>query len=40
MVARKAYLSDSSENQQGQNWQCKQKTLLQFVLYGNPALVH
>jgi Peptidase family C25 len=36
-AARKAYLSDSSEARQGQPWQCKQKTLLQFVLYGSPT---
>ncbi len=40
MVSRKAYLLDSSEARQGQAWQCKQKTLLQFVLYGNPTLIH
>jgi hypothetical protein len=38
-TARKAYLADSSEARQGQPWQCKQKTLLQFVLYGNPTLL-
>ena len=40
MASRKAYLLDSSEARQGQAWQCKQKTLLQFVLYGNPTLIH
>jgi hypothetical protein len=37
--ARNAYLSDSTEAQSGEIWQCKQKTLLQFVLYGNPQTI-
>lgn len=37
--ARSEYLSDSTEAQSGEIWQCKQKTLLQFVLYGNPQTI-
>jgi hypothetical protein len=40
MAARKAYLSDTAEARSGQSWQCKQKTLLQFVLYGSPNRLH
>lgn len=39
-VARKSYLADASENQVGQIWQLKQKTLLQFVLLGNPQTIY
>jgi hypothetical protein len=38
--ARKLYLSDSLEDRTGKSWQYKQKTLLQFVLLGNPQTVH
>jgi Peptidase family C25 len=38
--ARKLYLSDSVESRSGAPWQYKQKTLLQFVLYGNPQMTH
>jgi hypothetical protein len=34
--ARKAYLSDTSENLTSVDWQYKQKTLLQFMLLGDP----
>jgi hypothetical protein len=38
--ARKLYLNDSAEARSGNVWQYKQKTLLQFVLLGNPQTVH
>jgi hypothetical protein len=38
--ARKLYLSDSAEARSGAAWQYKQKTLLQFVLLGNPQTMH
>jgi len=38
--ARKLYLNDSAELRSGNVWQYKQKTLLQFVLFGNPQTVH
>lgn len=38
--ARKLYLSDSVEGRSGAVWQYKQKTLLQFVLLGNPQTFH
>jgi hypothetical protein len=38
-TARKLYLNDSVEARSGDVWQYKQKTLLQFVLFGNPQLV-
>jgi len=40
MQARKAYLADSSESATGEIWQLKQKTLLQFVLFGNPQTIY
>lgn len=40
MQARKAYLVNSSESAIGEIWQLKQKTLLQFVLFGNPETVY
>jgi hypothetical protein len=38
--ARKLYLNDSVEARSGSVWQYKQKTLLQFVLFGNPQTIH
>lgn len=38
--ARKLYYNDSAEARSGNVWQYKQKTLLQFVLLGNPQTVH
>jgi hypothetical protein len=38
MAARKAYLSDSSENQQGQNWQCKQKNTPAICAVRKPSI--
>jgi hypothetical protein len=38
--ARKLYLNDSAEARSGNVWQYKQKTLLQFVLFGNPQAIH
>jgi hypothetical protein len=38
--ARKLYLEDSAEARFGNAWQYKQKTLLQFVLFGNPQTIH
>jgi hypothetical protein len=37
--ARKLYLNDSVEDRTGNVWQYKQKTLLQFVLFGNPQTI-
>src|SRR6266480_838418 len=39
-TARNLYLNDSAEARSGEVWQYKQKTLLQFVLFGNPQTVH
>jgi hypothetical protein len=39
-AARKLYLNDSAEARFGSAWQYKQKTLLQFVLFGNPQTIH
>jgi hypothetical protein len=38
--ARRLYYNDSSEARSGNVWQYKRKTLLQFVLLGNPQTVH
>lgn len=38
-TARSMYLNDATESQSGAMWECKQKTLLQFVLFGNPQTV-
>lgn len=38
--AQKLYFNDSIEARSGNVWQYKQKTLLQFVLFGNPQTVH
>jgi hypothetical protein len=38
--ARRLYLNDSVEARSGSVWQYKQKTLLQFVLFGNPQAIH
>jgi hypothetical protein len=39
-TARKLYLIDAAEARSGEAWQYKQKTLLQFVLFGNPQTIH
>jgi hypothetical protein len=39
-IARKVYLEDATEARSGCVWQYKQKTLLQFVLFGNPQTRH
>jgi len=38
-TARRLYLNDSVEARSGDVWQYKQKTLLQFVLFGNPQTI-
>jgi hypothetical protein len=38
--ARRLYLNDSVEDRTGNVWQYKQKTLMQFVLFGNPQTIH
>jgi hypothetical protein len=37
-AARSLYLNDNTDGRSGLAWSCKQKTLLQFVLYGNPEI--
>jgi hypothetical protein len=39
-TAQKLYFNDAAEARSGDVWQYKQKTLLQFVLLGNPQTVH